>query len=181
MFFHFYQHIPVREDRECAFNLKKRTMGTNIYLRKIVSKEEIEETKRKLKEIADDVKSIDDMRDVISFLQDEYDRYEKEIHICKISYGWKLLFQANKNLYECTWESMTDYIRRAIDSGEWEMIDEYGDAYSLDDLKEDLEKHKDGFDHDSYAAYMRSKGEYNDQGSIEFISDGLRWSQYDFS
>ena len=156
-------------------------MGTNIYLRKIVSKEEIEETKRKLKEWADVVKSIDDLKDVISFLQVECESHEKDIHICKISYGWKLLFQANENLYECTWESMTDYIRQAIDSGEWDMIDEYGNAYSLDDLKEDLESHKDGFDHVSYAAYMRSKGEYNDQGSIEFISDGLRWSPYDFS
>lgn len=157
-------------------------MGTNIYLRKIVSKEEIEETKRKLKEMADDVKSIDDMRDVISFLQDECERQENEIHICKISYGWKLLFQANENLYECTWKAMTDYIRQAIDSGEWEMIDEYGNAYSLDDLKDDLEKHKDGFDHDSYDAYLRMKGERrNVQGCIDFISDGLRWSHYDFS
>lgn len=156
-------------------------MGTNIYISKIVSKEEMEETKRKLKEMADDVKSIDDMRDVIAFLQVECERHEKDIHICKISYGWKLLFQANENLYECTWTAMTDYIRQAIDSGEWEMKDEYGNAYSLDDLKDDLDSHKDGFDHDSYAAYMRSKGEYNDQGSIEFISDGLRWSHYDFS
>lgn len=156
-------------------------MGTNIYLRKIVSKEEIEETKRKLKEMADDVKSIDDLEDVISFLQEECDGYDKDIHICKISYGWQLLFQANENLYDCTWESMTDYIRRAIDSGEWELEDEYGDAYSLDDLKEDLESHKDGFDQYSYDAYMRMKGEYHDQGCIEFISDGLRWSDYDFS
>ena len=156
-------------------------MGTNIYLRKIVSKEEIEDTKRKLKELADVVKSIDDFKDVISFLQDECERQEKEIHICKISYGWKLLFQANEHLYECTWNAMTDYIRQAIDSGEWEMIDEYGNAYSLDDLKEDLESHKDGFDHYSFDAYMRSKGEYHNQGSIEFISDGLRWSHYDFS
>lgn len=156
-------------------------MGTNIYLRKIISKEEIEETKRKLKYMTENVKIIDDVWGVITFLQDEYYRYEKDVHICKISYGWQLLFQANENLYECTWESMTDYIRQAIDSGKWEMIDEYGDAYSLEDLNEDLEKHKDGFDHDSYAAYMRSKGEYNDQGSIEFISDGLRWSDYNFS
>ena len=156
-------------------------MGKNIYLRKIFSKEEMEDTKRKLKEMADDVKSIDDLEDVISFLQVECDGHEKEIHICKISYGWKLLFQANENLYECTWKAMTDYIRRAIDSGYWEMIDEYGDAYSLDDLKEDLEKHKDGFDQYSYDAYMRMKGEYHDQGCIEFISDGLRWSDYDFS
>ena len=156
-------------------------MGTNIYLSKIVSKEEIEETKRKLKEMADDVKSIDDLEDVISFLQVECEGYDNDIHICKISYGWQLLFQANENLYDCTWKAMTDYIRQAIDSGEWEMIDEYGNAYSLDDLKEDFESHKDGFDHDSYAAYMRSKGEYHDQGSIEFISDGLRWSHYDFS
>ena len=76
---------------------------------------------------------------------------------------------------------MTDYIRQAIDSGDWEMIDEYGNAYSLDDLKADLESHNDGFDHDSYDAYMRRKGEYHNQGSIEFISDGLRWSHYDFS
>ena len=156
-------------------------MGTNIYLRKIFSKEEMEETKRKLKEMADRVKSIDDMKDVISFLQDECERQEKEIHICKISYGWKLLFQANEHFYECTWESMTDYIRRAIDSGEWEMEDEYGNAYSLDDLKEDLEKHKDGFDHDSYVERIRKLGDFPDYGSIEFISDGLRWSHYDFS
>ena len=76
---------------------------------------------------------------------------------------------------------MTDYIRQAIDSGEWEMVDEYGDAYSLDDLNEDLEKHKDGFNQYSYDAYMRMQVEYQDQGGIEFISDGLRWSHYDFS
>lgn len=156
-------------------------MGTNIYLRKIVSKEEIEETKRKIKDMTDRVKSIDDMRDVISFLQVECDGHEKEIHICKISYGWQLLFQANENLYECTWNAMTDYIRQAIDSGEWEMEDEYGNAYSLDDLKEDLEKHKDGFDHDSYVERIRKLGDFPDYGSIEFISDGLRWSHYDFS
>lgn len=156
-------------------------MGTNIYLSKIVSKEEMEETKRKLKEMADGVNSIDDMRDVIAFLQDECDGHEKDIHICKISCGWKLLFQANESLYECTWKAMTDYIRQAIDSGEWEMKDEYGNAYSIDDLKEDFEKHKDGFDQYSYDAYMRMKGEYHDQGCIEFISDGLRWSDYDFS
>ena len=76
---------------------------------------------------------------------------------------------------------MTDYIRQAIDSGEWEMKDEYGNAYSLNDLKEDLEKHKDGFDHDSYVERIRKIGEFPDDGSIEFISDGLRWSHYDFS
>ena len=156
-------------------------MGTNIYLRKIVSKEEMEDTKRKLKEMADGVKSIDDIRDVISFLQVECDGHDKDIHICKISYGWKLLFQANENLYDCTWKAMTDYIRQAIDSGEWEMEDEYGNAYSLDDLKEDLEKHKDGFDHDSYVERIRKLGDFPDYGSIEFISDGLRWSHYDFS
>ena len=157
-------------------------MGTNIYLRKIVSKKEIEDTKRKLKELADGVKSIDDMRDVISFLKVKCEGYDKDIHICKISYGWKLLFQANEHLYECTWKAMTDYIRQAIDSGEWEMIDEYGDAYSLDDLKEDFEKHKDGFDNDSYDAYLRSKGKrLSVKGRIDFISDGLRWSHYDFS
>ena len=156
-------------------------MGKNIYLSKIVSKEEMEETKRKLKEMADGVNSIDDVRDVISFLQDECDRQENEIHICKISYGWKLLFYANEHLYDCTWESKTDYIRQAIHSGECELEDEYGNAYSLDDLKEDLEKHKDGFDHDSYVERMRKIGNYPYDCGIEFISDGLRWSKYDFS
>lgn len=131
--------------------------------------------------MAADVKSIDDLEGVISFLQEECDEHEKEIHICKISYGWQLLFQANENLYDCTWESMTDYIRQAIHSGEWEMIDEYGDAYSLDDLNEDLEKHKDGFDHDSYVERMRKIGNYPYDERIDFISDGLRWSHYDFS
>ena len=62
------------------------------------------------------------------------------------------------------------------------MIDEYGNAYSLDDLKEDLEKHKDDFDNDSYDAYLRRKGKrLSVKGRIDFISDGLRWSHYDFS
>ena len=48
-------------------------------------------------------------------------------------------------------------------------------------MKEDFESHKDGFDHDSYVERIRKIGEFPDDGSIEFISDGLRWSRYDFS
>ena len=157
-------------------------MGTNIYLRKVSSKDDLDSFKAKLKANADAAVDFGELRDVLEAMRDEIVSLEEEIHICKISGGWQLLFQANWHLYDCTWQAMTDCIRKAIESREYVMKDEYGKDFSLNDLEEALEFHKDGFTCETYKKY---RGDYEEflpwNVSLEFISDGLRWTEAVFS
>ena len=57
-----------------------------------------------------------------------------EIHIGKRSYGWKPLFQWHKNAYTSVSEMM-QFIR---EHPEIQIFDEYGDSFSVDQLKEEL-------------------------------------------
>lgn len=156
-------------------------MGTNIYLKKTITNDHLASVKKKIRDGIESSGSLQDLKDFLHDATEEIQGLDKEIHICKVSYGWQLLFQANRDLYDCTWQAMTDYIRKAIESGEYVMKDEYGDAYSLADLQEDLESHKSGYNHDIYVSDLRSKGDYTYYESIEFISDGMRWTDAEFS
>lgn len=57
-----------------------------------------------------------------------------EIHIGKRSCGWKPLFQEHKNAYTSVSEMM-QFIR---EHPEIQIFDEYGDSFSVDQLKEEL-------------------------------------------
>lgn len=65
-----------------------------------------------------------------------------EFHIGKRSCGWKPLMQSNENSEDSfefetqrpIVQSIND-IKDAVDSGEWEIVDEYGTEYSMDDFK----------------------------------------------
>lgn len=57
-----------------------------------------------------------------------------EIHIGKRSCGWKPLFQEHKNAYTSVYEMM-QFIR---EHPEIQIFDEYGDSFSIDQLKEEL-------------------------------------------
>lgn len=156
-------------------------MGTNIYLKKTITNDHLASVKKKIR---DGIESSGSLQDLKYFLHDaieEIQGLDKDIHICKVSYGWQLLFAWNRDLYDCTWQAMTDYIRKSIESGEYVMKDEYGDAYSLDNLQEDFESHKSGYNYDTYVADLRRKGNSYIYESIEFISDGMRWTDAEFS
>lgn len=65
-----------------------------------------------------------------------------EFHIGKRSCGWRPLMQSNQNA-EDTFEfetqrpivqSMSD-IEDTVNTGEWEIVDEYGTEYSIDDFR----------------------------------------------
>ena len=64
-----------------------------------------------------------------------------EFHIAKRSYGWTPLYQANSKADDI-WSFETerpvvnsvDDIKSYVDSGEWEIIDEYDEAISYDDF-----------------------------------------------
>lgn len=64
----------------------------------------------------------------------EYD----EVHVCKLSYGWRAHFDGSSALED--WDerrphvgSMDD-LRGYLDSGEWELVDEYGDETTLEEV-----------------------------------------------
>lgn len=69
-----------------------------------------------------------------------------EFHIGKRSFGWKALYQANSNpedLYQFETQrpvvkTVAD-IEAAVESGEWEIVDEYGEAYSFSEFIEHME------------------------------------------
>lgn len=59
----------------------------------------------------------------------EYD----ETHVAKLSYGWKVHFDGSSmdGGYGVSIGSISD-LRQYLDSGDWELIDEYGDRVTLD-------------------------------------------------
>lgn len=158
-------------------------MGTNIYLVKQINKEDIEKAKKIFNAALYDLQTSRDVSKVIQPVEEFLDSLKEEVHICKRSWGWQLLFQSHKELYDCTWKSMTDYIRKVLDDGTYIMVDEYGELYSLQDLKEDLEHFKDGYTGKTYDEHLRQKGErtYHNVADYEYISDNLRWTDSDFS
>ena len=74
----------------------------------------------------------------------EYD----EVHVCKLSYGWRAHFDGSSALEDCGERhprvgSMDD-LRGYLDSGEWELVDEYGDETTLDEVLAHDEVTRDG-------------------------------------
>lgn len=69
-----------------------------------------------------------------------------EFHIGKRSFGWKALYQANsepEDLYQFETQrpvvkTVAD-IEAAVESGEWEIVDEYGETYSFSEFIEHME------------------------------------------
>jgi len=64
----------------------------------------------------------------------EYD----EVHVCKLSYGWRVHFDGSSafedwSAYRPRVGSMDD-LRGYLDSGEWELVNEYGDETTLDEV-----------------------------------------------
>jgi len=153
-------------------------MGTNIYLVKKIKREDVQQLRKTFNTTLQDLQTTRDTWKVLEPLEEALNKLKEEIHICKRSCGWQLLFQSHKELYDTTWESMTNYIKKVLDDGTYIMIDEYGEPYSLQDLKEDLEGFSKGWTGKTYDQYLRDKGErvYCNCEDHEYISDNLRWT-----
>lgn len=73
------------------------------------------------------------------------------VHVCKLSYGWRVHFDGS-SMHESDWGeeshrprigSMAD-LRGYLESGEWELVDEYGDKTTLEEVLEHDEYERDG-------------------------------------
>ena len=99
----------------------------------------------------------------------EYD----EVHVCKLSYGWRVHFDGSSALEDWSEHrprvgSMDD-LRGYLDSGEWELVDEYGDATTLDEV----------LAHDKV---MRDGQLWNTRVSLDdyYDREGYPWSRREF-
>jgi hypothetical protein len=102
----------------------------------------------------------------------EYD----ETHVCKLSYGWRAHFDGS-SMHECDWcedsqrpriGSMAD-LRGYLETGEWELVDEYGEKTTLEEVLE----------HDKYEC----DGElWNTRVSMDdyYDREGYPWSRREF-
>lgn len=103
----------------------------------------------------------------------EYD----EVHVCKLSYGWRAHFDGSSAL-EPSWTNSKiprvgnmDDLRDYLDTGEWELIDECGDSITLDEV----------LAHDDF---VRDGKKQNTQESINnyhyYDREGYPWSWREF-
>lgn len=104
----------------------------------------------------------------------EYD----EVHVCKLSAGWRAHFDGS-SAAENTWEphdesaprigSMDD-LRGYLSTGEWELVDEYGEKTTLEEV----------LAHDEY---RRDGKLFNTRISMDdyYDREGYPWSRREFS
>lgn len=154
-------------------------MGTNIYLVKVVTESDKKSVLDKIGELIDSFSNTYGADWLTMKIEDIIkSNCGEHIHILKRSAGWQLLFQTHKDLYEDTWEGLTSFIKDRCTSG-YKLIDEYGQNYSIEEMKEDFESHRNGYDIESYNK-KHSINSYN-HSSHEYTKDNMRWCTVDFS
>lgn len=104
-----------------------------------------------------------------------------EFHVAKRSAGWKPLHQANMDA-EDTFHLSTERpiiesredIKRYIDSGEWEIVDEYGTEYTYNEFLSYLDDNFEYETDETRATHlMTGIGCY-------LATDGTEWTETDF-
>ena len=166
-------------------------MGTNYYRRHIPTEEELNKAHSALDSYINGKISNDDFTDII-------DSIIGETHICKTSFGWKVLFDHNwGKLYTVNRKGLEDFLNEPNTLIE----DEYGREYTPEQFWEIVKQHNDnpknkwtseayrevhGEPVDYYCReYVeRCKSELNIDtgGETDFGVDGLRFAVFvDFS
>lgn len=112
-------------------------MGTNYYRVNIPTEDDIKEMHRLIDERKFDSKRgwfvngelVPD--DAVTCVQDLIDNCTEEIHICKMSYGWKTCFDHNwGKYYQPNRKSLEEFLK----APNTVIKDEYGDIISYDDF-----------------------------------------------
>ena len=100
-----------------------------------------------------------------------------EVHVCKLSYGWRVHFDGSSASGE-SWEYLDEHhprigslddLRGYLSTGEWELVDEYGYATTLDEVL-------------AHDAYMRDGVLWNTRVSLDdyYDREGYPWSRREF-
>ena len=151
-------------------------MGTNYYLRRIPTKEEIAQCHKLVDE--QKFEYIDIMNDKYGapYLETVLEKITEKIHIGKKSIGWRFLFQIHNDLYGKSIQSCIDFLKRQTETGMWRFIDEYGEEISIDDFESMV---RNSLDQMTIEDYYRKYPEERRWGSFgspqEVVEDGSRW------
>lgn len=156
-------------------------MGTNYYLKRIPTQEEIERTKKLLDQRKIESRfgyfGYDPEKDMSA--QDMINEMTKEIHIGKSSGGWQFVFRTNDEYYNHTIKELYKFIEDSINSGKWEFKDEYGDNMILSSFKDMVKSKKNEWNYQTYRFEHPDSYSY-DNGSDFISEDGSWWCNVDF-
>ena len=97
-----------------------------------------------------------------------------EVHVCKLSSGWKVHFDGSSAMeygdeHTPRLGSMDD-LRGYLSTGEWELVDEYGNKTTLEEVL-------------SHDQYMKDGELWNTRVSLDdyYDREGYPWSRREFS
>ena len=165
-------------------------MGTNYYRKRILTEDEINKLTSDFRHCISSNTDIDEFKS-------ELDEVTKHVHICKISYGWKVNFDHNwGEYYELNRNSITKFLSEENSY----ICDEYGDRYTVDEFWAVVDSHnanpKNIYTSELYDEEQRKQGKYVydycseyrskvkeifdiDTVNSDFESDGLRFAVFD--
>lgn len=92
-----------------------------------------------------------------------------EVHIAKCSSGWKPSFQASDETEFTPAVNSVDDMQRLAESGEWSIVNEYGEALSWEEFSEEVLNWESEF---NYRTHLDTGlHTYRDPQGYEFIKD----------
>jgi hypothetical protein len=165
----------------CIFEYGKLyIMSTNYYLKRIPTREEIEKTKRLLDE--GKIESTSGIfgwdKDKDCAAQDMISQMTESVHIGLFTDGWEFSFRVHDDLYGRKRAEVFEYIRLAVKTGFWRLINEYNEDVTLGQFKERVNSSKGG---------LTFKTDPNNATYLQFVKDsdyiaedGSWWVDNDF-
>lgn len=138
-------------------------MGTNYYRIKKVSEERRQELHKKLDDLLENKVSEWDFEQMIEDFKQEH-----EVHICKSSFGWQILFDHNwGKYYKPNRKSLEEFLSEEGTHIE----DEYGDKITYDEFWDMVKKHNDNpkniFTSKTYKEYDNYNSSFSSRYCIE--------------
>jgi hypothetical protein len=157
-------------------------MGTNYYLKRIPTKEEIEQCHKLLNERKIEYCDINKEGYGTPYLESVLEKMTEQIHIGKQSCGWRFLFHIHQDLYEKSIESCLEYIESQINTGIWRLMDEYGETIPIADFEKLVRESLDLMTIEDYYEKHPEERHWGTYGpQQEVAADGSRWWDTEFS
>ena len=151
-------------------------MGTNYYLRRIPTKEEIAQCHKLVDEQKFEYIDIVNNKNGAPYLETVLEKITEKIHIGKKSIGWRFLFQIHNDLYGKSIQSCIDFLKRQTETGMWRFIDEYGEEISIDDFESMVRNSLDQMTIEDYYRKYPEEKRWGSFGSPQaVVEDGSRW------
>jgi hypothetical protein len=151
------------------------------YLKRIPTEDEIAQCHKLLDEQKIEHSDVFHEADGTTCLEDVLENMKEEIHIGKISGGWRFLFHIHDDRYERSINSCLEYIQHSLDSGRWQLKDEYGRSMPVEELEKIIRGSLNGITHEDFLQTHPEEERISKYFSPEVISsDGSRWWDEDF-